>query len=126
MRGTAVTQTVMALSDFLNGSFLVALLAGPDPKQNLGSCDWPTQKPTLNALSAGAVAVGTVRRSSRGRCLRPKRQKGRGAAHIVHIGGATRLQMLLLQVHTRDLQQQKRHQHRRQQGPPRAPARQRQ
>ena len=27
MRGTAVTQTVMALSDFLNGSFPVARLA---------------------------------------------------------------------------------------------------
>ena len=31
MRGTAVIQTVTALSDFLNGSFLVARLARIDP-----------------------------------------------------------------------------------------------
>jgi hypothetical protein len=35
MRGTAVTQTVMALRDFLNGSFLAARLARIDPEQQL-------------------------------------------------------------------------------------------
>jgi hypothetical protein len=35
MQGIAVTQTVMALSDFLNGSFLVARLARTDPQQSV-------------------------------------------------------------------------------------------